>query len=155
VDLPHENLHAPAFGVRLSALSGPVYPARFVRLFALAAHAHPIRSFAMAISHAASGQVIDLLPATGSQSESRTVALFKSRFLEVMRLVLPEGKTVAPHAVKGDITVQCLAGEVNFFSSGEVRRLATGQMLWLEGGVEHSLTAVTDAQVLVTIALQK
>jgi quercetin dioxygenase-like cupin family protein len=109
----------------------------------------------MAISHAVSGQVIDLLPSAGPLTESRTVALFKSRYLEVMRLVLPEGKTVAPHAVKGDITVQCLAGEANFFASGEAHRLMPGQMLWLEGGVEHSLTAVTDAQVLVTIALQK
>lgn len=109
----------------------------------------------MAISHAVSGQVIDLLAAAGPLTESRTAALFKSRSLEVMRLVLPEGKTVAPHAVKGDITVQCLAGDVNFFVSGEVHRMATGQMLWLEGGIEHSLTAVTDAQVLVTITLQK
>jgi quercetin dioxygenase-like cupin family protein len=109
----------------------------------------------MAISHAISGQVIDLLPAAGPLTESRTVALFKSRYLEVMRLVLPEGKTLAPHAVKGDITVQCLQGEINFFASGEVRRMKTGQVLWLEGGVEHSLTAVLDAQVLVTIALQK
>jgi quercetin dioxygenase-like cupin family protein len=68
---------------------------------------------------------------------------------------LPEGKMVAPHAVKGDITVQCLVGEVNFFASGEVRRLNAGQMLWLEGDVEHSLTAVADTQVLVTIALKK
>ena len=109
----------------------------------------------MAIAHAVSAQVIDLLPAAGPLTESRTVALFKSQSLEVMRLVLPEGKTVAPHAVKGDITVQCLLGEINFFSSGEVKRMNAGQMLWLEGDVEHSLTAVADAQVLVTIALKK
>lgn len=107
----------------------------------------------MAISHAVSAQVIDLLPQAGPPNESRTVAIFKSRNLEVMRLVLPEGKTVAPHKVKGDITVQCLSGEANFFASGEVHRLHAGQMLWLEGGVEHSLTAVSDAQVLVTISL--
>ena len=107
----------------------------------------------MAISHAISGQVTDLLPAAGPLTESRTVAIFKGRAMEVMRLVLPEGKTMAPHSVKGDITVQCLAGEINFFSSGEVRRMSAGQLLWLEGGVEHSLTAVIDAQVLLTISL--
>ena len=107
----------------------------------------------MAISHAISGQVTDLLPTAGPLTESRTVAIFKSRAMEVMRLVLPEGKTMAPHSVKGDITVQCLAGEINFFSSGEARRMTAGQLLWLEGGVEHSLTAVVDAQVLLTILL--
>ncbi|MCY7370237.1 MAG: cupin domain-containing protein [Polaromonas sp.] len=109
----------------------------------------------MAIAHAASGQVIDLLPTAGPLTESRTVALFKSEGLELMRLVLPQGKTLAPHSVKGDITVQCLAGEVNFFAAGEVRRIKSGQLLWLEGGVEHSLTAVVDAQVLLTIVLPK
>ena len=39
------------------------------------------------------------------------------------------------------------------FSSGEARRMTAGQLLWLEGGVEHSLTAVVDAQVLLTISL--
>ena len=107
----------------------------------------------MAISHAVSGQVTDLLPAAGPLTESRTVAIFKCRVMEVMRLVLPEGKTMAPHSVKGDITVQCVAGEINFFANGEVRRMTAGQLLWLEGGVEHSLTAVVDAQVLLTIAL--
>ncbi len=107
----------------------------------------------MAISHAASGQVTDLLPAAGPLTESRTVAIFKGRAMEVMRLVLPEGKTMAPHSVKGDITVQCLVGEINFFARGEAHRMHAGQLLWLEGGVEHSLTAVVDAQVLLTIAL--
>ena len=107
----------------------------------------------MAIPHAVSGQVVDLLSAVDPLTEARTVAIFKGRVMEVMRLVLPEGKTMAPHSVKGDITVQCLAGEINFFASGEVRRIAAGQLLWLEGGVEHSLTAVIDAQVLLTIAL--
>ena len=109
----------------------------------------------MAIAHAVPGQVVELLPLADPLTESRTVALFKSPGLEVMRLVLPEGKTMAPHSVKGDITVQCLAGEVNFFADGEVRRIKTGQMLWLEGGVEHSVTALVDAQVLLTIALRK
>ena len=107
----------------------------------------------MAISHAASGQVTDLLPAAGPLSESRTVAIFKGRAMEVMRLVLPEGKTMPPHSVKGDISVQCLVGEINFFAGGEAHRMHAGQLLWLEGGVEYSLTAVVDAQVLLTIAL--
>ena len=108
----------------------------------------------MAIAHAVSGQVIDLLPVAGPLTESRTVAIFKIPTLEVMRLVLPQGKTMAPHSVKGEITVQCLTGEVTFFAEGEARRMKSGQMLWLEGGVEHSLTAVVDAQVLLTIALR-
>jgi quercetin dioxygenase-like cupin family protein len=68
----------------------------------------------MAIPHAASGQLIDVQPLAGKLSEGRTVALFKSEELEVMRLIVPAGKTVPSHQVKGEITVQCLEGEVAF-----------------------------------------
>ncbi len=109
----------------------------------------------MAIEHAAPGQVIDVQPLAGKLSEARTAALFKSEALEVMRLVVPAQKSVPSHQVKGDSTVQCLEGEVDFTADGKTQRLKAGQLLWLEGGVAHGLTAVQDASLLVTIVLQK
>jgi len=109
----------------------------------------------MAIEHAAPGQVIDVQPLAGKLSEARTAALFKTEALEVMRLVVPARKTVPSHQVKGDSTVQCLEGEVDFTADGKTQRLKAGQLLWLEGGVAHGLTAVQDASLLVTIVLQK
>ena len=67
----------------------------------------------MAIEHAASGQLIDVFPLTDNLCESRTVALFKTGELEVMRLIVPAGKTVPSHDVKGEITVQCLKARWN------------------------------------------
>jgi quercetin dioxygenase-like cupin family protein len=72
-----------------------------------------------------------------------------------MRLIVPAGKTVPSHSVKGEITVQCLEGEVDFTAAGQTQRMAAGRLLWLEGGVAHGLTAVRDSSLLVTIVLQK
>jgi len=109
----------------------------------------------MAIPHAASGQVIDIQPLAGQLLDARTVALFKSDELEVMRLILPAGKTIPPHHVSGELTVQCLEGEVAFTVQGRTQPVKAGQLLWLEGGVEYSVTALRDSSLLVTLHLCK
>ncbi len=65
----------------------------------------------MAIPHAQSGQVIDVRPLGPSLADERTVALFKTDDLEVMRLVLTAGKSLPPHKVAGEITIQCIEGK--------------------------------------------
>lgn len=109
----------------------------------------------MAISHAASGQLIDVHPLAAKLGEARTLALFKTDGLEVMRLVVPAHKTVPSHQVKGEITVQCLEGEIDFTAAGQTQRMKAGQLLYLAGGVEHSLKALQDSSLLVTLVLRK
>ena len=109
----------------------------------------------MAIEHAASGQLIDVQPLAGKLAESRTFALFKSDELEVMRLVLPAHKSMPMHSVKGEITVQCLEGAVEFSAGGRTQHMRAGQLVWLAGGVAHGLTALEDASLLVSIVLRK
>ena len=109
----------------------------------------------MAIQHVVSGQPVNVLPPAASPSDRQTVALFKTEELEVMRLVLPKGKTMPAHKVAGDITVQCLEGSISFISDGKDQTLVAGDMLYLAGGVVHSLTGVEDACALVHIVLRK
>src|SRR5688572_31348009 len=61
---------------------------------------------AMAIEHAHSGQAVDVQPLGRDLSAQKTTALFKSNDLEVIRLVLLAGKSLPPHKVPGEITVQ-------------------------------------------------
>ncbi len=109
----------------------------------------------MAIPHALSGQLIDVRAFGEEFSAARTTALFKTDEIEVMRLVLPAGKSMPAHKVVGEITVQCLEGKIEFAYVGGCTVLAAGQMLFLSGGVEHSLLGLEDASVLVTIVLRK
>lgn len=113
----------------------------------------------MAIPHAAAGQPVDVRPLGVALRAARTVALFKSEQLEVMRLVLLAGKSLPPHAVPGEITLQCLEGSVQVMagSGAETKTevLSTGQLMYLAGGVVHSLLGVEDCSVLVTIVLRR
>jgi quercetin dioxygenase-like cupin family protein len=109
----------------------------------------------MSISHALSGEAIDVKPHGSSLPEQRTVALFKSDQLEVIRLVLAAGKAMPTHRVAGEITIQCLEGELDVVSYDERTLLQSGQLLFLHGDVPHSVTARTHASALVTIVLCK
>ncbi len=109
----------------------------------------------MAISHANPGQPIDIRPFGPELPNARTTALFKSGGLEVIRLVLPAGKSFPPHKVLGEVTIQCLEGTFEVTTDNQVHTLQAGQLLYVPGGIEHSLIGIEDASGLVTIVLQK
>lgn len=108
----------------------------------------------MAIRHASSGEPIDIQPLGVLLPKTQTHALFKSEQLELMRLVLPAGKSLPPHKVPGEITIQCIEGLIDVGISGKSHVLGPGQLLFLSGNVLHSVLALRDASALVTIVLQ-
>lgn len=109
----------------------------------------------MAIAHAVSGRAVSVLPYGAGLAQQPSTALFKTERLEVMRLVLLRGKSLPTHKVTGVITVQCLEGVIDFTSDDGNQQLRAGDLVYLDGGVAHSLTGVEDASALVTIALCK
>jgi quercetin dioxygenase-like cupin family protein len=109
----------------------------------------------MALPHAKPGEVVDVSPLGAKLNTVSTSTLVKSSALEVLRLVLPAGKEIAPHTVPGEILVQCLEGRVVFHARGVDRELSAGSLLHLAGGDEHSLQAVENSSLLVTILLER
>ncbi|WP_416761258.1 cupin domain-containing protein [Roseateles sp. So40a] len=113
----------------------------------------------MALPHAAPAQPIDVAPLGAALTGTPSSALFKSQGLEVLRLVLPQGKSLPPHKVDGEITVHCLEGELELSvqrdGAEQLHRLKAGQLCYLEGGVVHGVTGVVDASALVTIVLKR
>jgi quercetin dioxygenase-like cupin family protein len=106
----------------------------------------------MAIPHAQPGQPVDISAAASPGLLSST-ALFKSRDLEVIRLLIGAGKGMPVHRVPGEITIQCVSGHLEVGLEDGLATLQPGQLLYLEGDAMHSVTALTDACALVTIAL--
>jgi quercetin dioxygenase-like cupin family protein len=131
-------------------INAPQIQIRIVRF-----HRHSLRSLAMAIPHAKSGEVIDIRPLGEGLTRSVTTTLVKTDRLEIIRLVVPAGKEIPPHQVAGEITVLCLEGRIAFTAGGTTRELAAGQMLYLKGNEPHSLRGVENASVLVTILLHQ
>ena len=108
----------------------------------------------MAIEHALPGQVIEVQPLGSSIPTTKTTALFKSADLEVMRLVLNAGKSLPPHKVQGEITIQCIEGCIDVTTEGISHVLRAGQLLYLAGSALHAVTALEDTSALVTVALK-
>ena len=109
----------------------------------------------MALSHANSGQPINVDPLGAGLPNARTVALFKTDELEVMRVVLLEGRSFPPHKVPGEITIQCIEGKIEVTADERTQVLHAGQLMYLSGDVLHSLLGLEDASALVTIVLRK
>lgn len=107
----------------------------------------------MAMNHANPAESFEVLPLGVDRQVERSRSLFKSRDLQVVRLVLKAGEELAPHRVQGDITIQCLEGTLDITADGRPVRLDQGRMVYLPGQCVHGLTAIEDAAALVTIAL--
>jgi quercetin dioxygenase-like cupin family protein len=108
----------------------------------------------MALLHAISGQALDVRPFGARLPTEKTSALFKSRDLEVMRLVLLEGKSLPPHRVPGEITIHCLEGRLDVELGDSTVTLEAGGLVFLAGDTTHGVKALTNATALVTIALK-
>jgi quercetin dioxygenase-like cupin family protein len=105
----------------------------------------------MAVHHAQPGEVIDVRPYGATLAEAVTTTLLKTDHLEVIRLVMPAGKEIAPHKAKGDITVQCLEGKLEFTALGKTEELTAGNLLYLPAGEIHSLKCLEACSLLLTI----
>ena len=108
----------------------------------------------MAILHSQSSEVIDIRPLGSAFVQTKTTTLVKTATMEIIRLVIPSGKNIPEHRAHGEITVQCLEGRVTFSTGSTKQDLVAGQLLYLASEEPHSLQALEDASVLVTILLQ-
>lgn len=108
----------------------------------------------MALPHASPGEARDVLPFGARLAGQKTHALFKSSDLEVMRLVLLAGQGLPPHKVAGEITIQCIEGELDIQAEQHAHSLTAGQLLFLPAGQVHDVKARVNASALVTIALK-
>lgn len=109
----------------------------------------------MSLPHASSGDVMDVRPLGARLERTVSNALFKTDGLEVMRLVLATGKSFPEHTVTGEVTIQCLEGEVELDAHQKRQVLHAGEMAYLAGGVPHALHALVEASLLITIVLKK
>jgi quercetin dioxygenase-like cupin family protein len=98
--------------------------------------------------------VIDVQPLGAELRNAQTSTSIKTETLEVIRLVLPAGKEIDQHNVPGEITVQCLEGKVTFRAEEVERELTRGTLIYLQGSAKHSLRAVEDSSLLLTILLK-
>ena len=105
----------------------------------------------MALKHAEPGEVVDLRPLGERLAESRTHAIVRTESFEAIRLVLPARTEIGSHRLSGRIMLHCIEGAVEIGFPQGARRLGAGDWIYLEGQADHSLHAVADASLLMTV----
>lgn len=107
----------------------------------------------MAVPHAQSGDIISVRPLGAALAEAKTVALVKTKHLEVLRLVLPRDKYLPRHEAPGEVTLQCLEGQVRMDLGERVVELSAGALLYLRAHQPHDVRALQDSTILATLLL--
>lgn len=105
----------------------------------------------MALEHAKPGQVIDIAPLGRDLAASATHAILKTRSLELIRIVLRAHQALPPHAVYGEITLQCIEGAVAVDVGKHSHELRPGQIVLLSARVLHAVRALEDSSLLLTV----
>ena len=109
----------------------------------------------MASAHTPPGEIIDIHRPAGTVGPDSSEMLIRTDHLEVFRYGLVAGKAIQTHTSAGITVAQCLEGEVDVTALGKTERLRPGQMLYLADEEPHSLLAITDAVLLVTLLLHR
>ncbi len=109
----------------------------------------------MAIPHALPAQAIDVRPLGPRLASEKSVALFKSDDLEVIRMVLLAGKSLPSHQVPGALVLHCVEGQLEVSVDSQQHALHAGQLLHLPGSVPHAVLAIKDSSALLTIVVRK
>lgn len=105
----------------------------------------------MATHHASPSEVVDLETWAQDIPKEHAKAIVKTPDMELARLVFSAGEEFKSHKVSGPIVVHCISGKIEFTAMGATRALQSGQLLYLLPNELHSLRALTDAIVLLTI----
>ncbi len=109
----------------------------------------------MAVHHARPGEVVDLKPLGDGLRDARTTAIVKSEAFEAVRLVVLAGREIPPHQVPGPIMLHCLEGRVLLGLGDLTLEVAAGQWVYLDGGARHSVKAIEDSSLLLTILFDR
>jgi len=105
----------------------------------------------MALHRATSGEVVDLRAFANGLRNTRTSALVKSESFEAIQLVVQAGGQIPAHQVAGQFTLLCIEGRVTIGLEAGAVELSAGQWVFFDGGIRHSVEALEDSSLLLTI----
>ncbi len=105
----------------------------------------------MATHHASPSEIVDLETWAQDLPNEHSKTIVKTDEMELARLVFPAGGEFPTHKVSGPVVIHCVNREIECAAMGETRSLKPGQLLYLMPDEPHSLRAITNAVVLLTI----
>lgn len=98
-----------------------------------------------------SGEIVDLALAGCDIVDAQASAIIRTDYFETVRLPLPAGLKLSEHGVGGDISLHCLDGRVELVVDSSSVELRPNQLVYLLDGAAHSVTAIEDSLLLMTV----
>ncbi len=89
--------------------------------------------------------------AAWEHGERGAKTLVKEGGLSAVLTVMRAGTALHEHQTEGPATIHCLVGRIELDAHGRTVELAAGELAALDGGVRHSVRAVTESAILVTL----
>lgn len=105
----------------------------------------------MSLHHATSGELIDVRPLGPRISATASTALVRTDDIEVMRMVLPKGKSIPEHQIPGGLTIQCIEGTVEIQTEEHLLVMQAGQLVLIGDRAPYAIRALEDSSLLTTI----
>lgn len=84
---------------------------------------------------------------------SRSTVLLSTDRVKVVRLSLKATETIKEHRAHGPLVVHCLEGKVDFPVEGKSLQLCSGDLLHLARREPHSVHAIEDSVLLLTVVI--
>jgi quercetin dioxygenase-like cupin family protein len=105
--------------------------------------------------HVQSGEIINLEMLKGDMQVDASYALVKTDDMEVIRMSLSAGKSIDEHHLDGEVSIQCLKGNIQFHLNGSDLNLQPEDWVFLEKKQPFSYTVKEDTVLLTTILFTK
>lgn len=90
---------------------------------------------------------------TWKESSINSITLFKSKAMRIVLIGLHKNAELKTHTAPGFISVQVLAGQIEFVADPDKATLKKGQMIALQPKIPHSVHAKEESFFLLTLAM--
>ncbi|MBC7654067.1 MAG: cupin, partial [Oligoflexus sp.] len=77
--------------------------------------------------------------------------LFETSFTKEIRIAMKKGTQMKEHKTSFPIVVEIVEGEINFGIQNQIKNLEKGDLIALEVSIPHSLEAIEDSIVRLTL----
>jgi len=99
------------------------------------------------------GAQVESIHREGRVGQDRTVILLKTDSLRLIFRSFSEGASLPTHKAPGPITVQVLDGHIEFTAGTQTTPVRKGEVLALDSGIPHSVKALNNSAILITVAV--
>lgn len=91
--------------------------------------------------------------ATFKNNDKHSITIVKTEGMRIVMIALKPGAELKTHTAPGAISVQVLEGKIQFNTENASIELYKGQLLTLQLGLAHSVTASLESIFLLTISM--